>query len=90
MWWQFIDEFETQNTIETRLDQEGNPQEKLSEAEAENLRQLFNSLREVRKRIPDNQSCADFIDWAPEVARYSFQSGRVLLTQRDTDNSDDD
>ncbi|MDX6498242.1 MAG: hypothetical protein QOG23_1502 [Blastocatellia bacterium] len=90
IWWQFIDEFETQNTIERRLDQEGNPEEELSEAEAENLRQLFKNLREVRKRIPDNQSCADFIDWAPEVARYSFQSGRVLLTQRDTDNSDDD
>ena len=90
LWWQFIDEFETQSKTETELDQEGNPQEELSEAEAENLRQLFKNLREVRKRIPDNQSCADFIDWAPEVARYSFQSGRVLLTQRDTDNSEDD
>jgi hypothetical protein len=89
-WWQFIDELEGQITTEMKLDKDGKPQGQLSEAEAENLRQLFKNLREVRELIPDNQSCADFIYWAPQVARYSFQSGRVLLTQRDTDSSDDD
>ena len=90
MWWQFVDEFEAQITTETGLNQKGTPPGKLNEAEAETLRQLFKNLGEVRELIPDNQSCADFIYWAPQVARYSFQSGRVLLTQRDIDNSDDD
>ena len=90
MWWEFIDEFETQHTVETELDQEDNAQKKLSEAEAQNFRQLFKNLREVRELIPNDQSCADFIYWAPQVARYSFQSGRVLLAQRDAENTEDD
>ncbi|MDX6289162.1 MAG: hypothetical protein QOH42_961 [Blastocatellia bacterium] len=92
MWWQFIDEFETQSRTETEVDQEGNPPEKLSEAEAENFQQLFTNLArpKVRELIPNTQSCAAFIDWAPQVARYSFQSGRVLLARRDAENSEDD
>ncbi|MFZ0749506.1 MAG: P-loop NTPase fold protein, partial [Pyrinomonadaceae bacterium] len=89
MWWQFIDEFETQSISETKLDQEGNPQGELSEPELENLRQLFKNLGQVRELIPESQSCADFIYWAPQVARYSFQSGRVLLSRRDEDGEDD-
>lgn len=89
-WWQFIDELEVQITTEMKLDKEDKPQGQLSEAETENLRQLFNNLRKVREHIPDNQSCADFIDWAPQVARYSFQSGRVLLARRDAEDSEDD
>ena len=89
-WWQFIDELEVQITTEMKLDKEDKPQGQLSEAETENFRQLFNNLRKVREHIPDNQSCADFIDWAPQVARYSFQSGRVLLARRDAEDSEDD
>src|SRR6185436_97054 len=88
-WWQFIDHFETQSATKMGVDP-ANPQGKLSEAEAENWRQLFKNLGEVRELIPESQPCSNFIYWAPQVARYSFQSGRVLLTQRDTDNSDDD
>lgn len=89
LWWQFIDEFDIQHTVDTKPDQKDNPEEKLSEPEAENFKQLFKNLREVREVIPNDQSCADFIYWAPQVARYSFQSGRVLLTQRDTENTED-
>jgi hypothetical protein len=87
-WWQFIDELEAQIMTESRLVKEG--QEQLSEAEAENFQQLFQNLREVRELVPDDQSCGDFIDWAPQVARYSFQSGRVLLSRRDDENNEDD
>jgi len=66
-----------------------NGQEKSGEAEAANFRQLFKNLDEVRELIPVDQSCADFIYWAPQVARYSFQSGRVLLAQRDAENTED-
>ena len=90
MWWQFIDEFETQNTPETEPDQEDNPQEKGREAEAENLQELFKNLAEVRDLIPVDQSCAAFIYWAPQVARYSFQSGGVVFVRRDAESSEDD
>ena len=90
-WWQFIDGYEAQVVAEAK-NNPANGQGHLSEAAAENLRQLFLNLnvKEVRSLIPDNESCADFIDWAPEVARYSFQSGRVLLARRDSENSEDD
>lgn len=38
--------------------------------------------------IAEEQSCKDFKTWAPRVARYSFQSGRVLLTQMIDDEAD--
>jgi hypothetical protein len=91
-WWQFIDDYEVQVVAATTNKDPDNGQGHLSEEAAGNLRQLFLNLKvkEVRSLIPENDSCADFIDWAPEVARYSFQSGRVLLARRDTENSEDD
>ena len=86
-WWQFIDGFETRVFSTSKAPRNGSGQ---SEAETENLRQLFRNLKQVRSVIPDNQSCADFIDWAPKVARYSFQSGRVLLATRDQEPEEDD
>ncbi len=40
---------------------------------------LFSSLAHIQKHMPPNQSSEDYLRWAPEVARYSFQSGRALL-----------
>lgn len=51
-----------------------------SDADAERWEQLFEKL-ETLQPLVGNQSCADFVKWAPKVARYSFQSGRVLLMQ---------
>lgn len=50
----------------------------VSEAETQRWEELFENLKSLRKGIPD-ESCAAFEKWAPKVARYSFQSGRVLL-----------
>jgi hypothetical protein len=47
-------------------------------AEAERWRELKTKLKETGL-IHERQQCDDFIEWAEEVARYSFQSGRVLL-----------
>jgi hypothetical protein len=44
--------------------------------------ELFGKLEKIRPRV-DDRSCDRFTIWAPRVARYSFQSGRVLLYQRD-------
>jgi hypothetical protein len=50
----------------------------VSDAEAQRWEELFENLNTLRKVIP-NESCEAFETWAPKVARYSFQSGRVLL-----------
>ena len=51
-----------------------------SEAYADRWEQLLEKLNLLRADVCD-QSCEDFVKWAPKVARYSFQSGRVLLMQ---------
>jgi hypothetical protein len=43
--------------------------------------ELLNKLDGLRPAISD-RSCADFVKWAPRIARYSFQSGRVLSNAR--------
>jgi hypothetical protein len=53
----------------------------LNAADAERWEQLLEKLDQLRGVIGPDESCADFVDWAPKVARYSFQSGRVLLTR---------
>jgi KAP family P-loop domain/Clp amino terminal domain, pathogenicity island component len=52
-----------------------------AQREAEAWAQLLKTLESVRHIIEPTQSCDDFVEWAPKVARYSFQSGRVLLTR---------
>jgi hypothetical protein len=43
--------------------------------------ELFGRLRRLRPLVPENQQCAELVKYARQVARYSFQSGRILLTQ---------
>jgi hypothetical protein len=53
--------------------------ERASDAvQAERWKGLFDRLERIRPNLQD-QPCAGFVKWAPRVARYSFQSGRVLL-----------
>ncbi len=52
----------------------------MNDADSESWKQLLEKLDNLR-HLFETQSCADFVDWAPKVARYSFQSGRVLLTR---------
>jgi hypothetical protein len=51
--------------------------------EPERWRQLLSLLETLRPLIPEEQSCSDFIQWAPLVARYSFQSGRLLARSKE-------
>jgi hypothetical protein len=46
----------------------------------ERWRELFGRLRGLRSLVQENQQCAELVEYARQVARYSFQSGRVLLT----------
>ncbi len=76
-------------TSQTKADEEGENAATLdgkvagalSEADAESWEQLLGKLNNLHQRFEPFQSCADFVEWAPKVARYSFQSGRVLLTR---------
>jgi hypothetical protein len=54
----------------------------------ENWPELRFKLQSLRALIPETEGCDVFREYAPWVARYSFQSGRVLLAQRlpETDN----
>jgi len=44
--------------------------------------ELFEKLHRLENKLLDKE-CRHFSDWAPCVARYSFQSGRVLLYHRE-------
>jgi len=44
--------------------------------------ELFDKLDRLENNLND-MSCKPFCDWATQIARYSFQSGRVMLYQRD-------
>jgi hypothetical protein len=54
--------------------------EKQSSEDAERWRELFGRLRGLRSLVPENQQCSELVEYARQVARYSFQSGRILLT----------
>jgi hypothetical protein len=49
--------------------------------QAQHWVELFDKLAKVEHNL-DDRSCQGFAKWAPRVARYSFQSGRVLLQRR--------
>jgi hypothetical protein len=44
--------------------------------------ELFQKLDGIEGHICV-RNMEEFLEWAPRVARYSFQSGRVLLSQHD-------
>ncbi len=44
--------------------------------------ELFTKMERIKSNL-DDRPCEGFSRWAPRVARYSFQSGRVLLHQRE-------
>jgi hypothetical protein len=61
---------------------------RITEGEARRWRELLDKLKdmELSEFIPTDHFCQDFVEWAPKVARYSFQSGRMLLMpQQDQD-----
>ncbi|MDQ1708527.1 MAG: hypothetical protein QOJ88_1738 [Pyrinomonadaceae bacterium] len=74
-------ESKTNGTGQPAEEKEGTGEGPLSAAEAERWEQLLEKLEHLRGVIDRDEPCKDFVAWAPKVARYSFQSGRVLLTR---------
>lgn len=86
-WWEYIDNWENDVTSGTRTLRL--PSDEVAKA-ASRIRwhELFEKLRLLRKEIPEGQSCDQFVKWAPRVARYSFKSGRVLVSSKDVSFDD--
>jgi hypothetical protein len=53
-----------------------------TDVEREEWIELFKELRGLEQQI-GNRQMDEFNEWAPKVARYSFQSGRVLYYQHE-------
>ena len=76
-WWDFIDSFKSR-AVASNSSSNSTTEDHVSEAEVEHWQQLLKSLAELRYLIKEKQSCADFVEWVPRVARYSYQSRSVL------------
>lgn len=94
-WWQFFQRFVPDNSDNKKTGTDADsPQAEemgpdavsLPAKEAERWRDLNKKLIKT-DLIQSHQSCDDFIEWAEEVARYSFQSGRVLLGRQQAEDS---
>jgi hypothetical protein len=55
----------------------------LKRIEQQRWRELIDRLQDLRGVIPEAEPRDSFRKWAPKVARYSFQSGRVVAAQLD-------
>jgi hypothetical protein len=51
---------------------------RVQNGETSGWNELLEKLSGLRQTVRDDRSCADFVKWAPEVARYSFQAGHVV------------
>jgi hypothetical protein len=67
-WWPFLDALLTREQTDPYLN--------------ERWARLAESLEPLRGFVPQNMLSGAFIRWADDVARYSFESGRVLLSSR--------
>lgn len=81
-WWQYID------GLEARWNSTVKPSSGSGSLGAQRRRDLMEKLKMLRGEIPDIQSCDQFVKWASKVARYSFESGRVLMLMNDEAGND--
>ena len=77
-WWSFADTFKARESPAAGGDG----------LEAEKWKDLFARLKSIRPKITLEDTCEPFVAWAPDVARYSFQSGRALLAARLVDSGE--
>jgi hypothetical protein len=92
-WWEFVERYGKNEAGAAKktdgadsIPQIGPAPDPAKAAEALRWSQLLETLGELRglapPLIPAEARCADFARWARRVARYSFESGRVLFTRR--------
>lgn len=86
-WWELVESFKPLCTDPGAEELENDPDSgRARKLSAERWRTMFARINTLQKLDPPyvdaEIECSDFIDWAPAVARYSFQSGRILSAQR--------
>jgi hypothetical protein len=81
-WWDFIDTFKSRAELSIPSDDIGTSMD-VSGQQIKRWRQLLEKLTEieVRSLLPKDHSCADFEEYAPLVARYSYQSRSILFAE---------
>jgi hypothetical protein len=83
-WWQYID------GLEARWKSPLKSSSGSGSINGQRRRDLMDNLRSLRGEIPEAQSCDQFVKWASKVARYSFESGRVLMLLKDESEAEPD
>lgn len=83
-WWQYVD------GLEARWKDPLKSSSGSGSINRQRRRDLMDNLRSLRGEIPEAQSCDQFVKWASKVARYSFESGRVLMILKDESDSETD
>ncbi|HKX29832.1 MAG TPA: hypothetical protein VJ302_19230, partial [Blastocatellia bacterium] len=79
-WWDFIEGFRAKSNGT------GPGANSKQAAELDRRQELLKKLDQVRDLIPETERCDHFIQWAWEVARFSFQSGRIVRGQEQGDS----
>jgi phospholipase C len=81
-WWAFIENLKalklTGPADSAETDPTPTPRDNEEVFQRQRWTDLFGKLDHLRTSIND-QPCAAFTKWSPRIARYSFQSGRVLF-----------
>ena len=84
-WWTFIGQWKVKKLKPRPGARKANGQVKEEtavrqgvESSPERWQELFGKLERIQPKAPD-QPCKVFAKWAPRIARFSFQSGRVLF-----------
>lgn len=81
-WWQYIDGLKETWNKATK------PSTGSGSLSTQRRRDLMAKLKLLRGEIPETQSCDQFVKWASQVAKYSFESGRVLMLLNDEVEAD--
>jgi phospholipase C len=86
-WGTFLESYRRKATpTETALDRDENEASKrrISQTKrglhAENWQEFFQQLDRITPDLFVSRACDEFVKWGPRVARYSFQTARVLQT----------
>ncbi|HEX8694460.1 MAG TPA: P-loop NTPase fold protein [Longimicrobium sp.] len=87
-WWHYLERLEQRRREAAEAnDDAADPFAGLEGVEESRWADMLRKLEAVRPYLPAGQSCEDFVKWAPEIARYSFYSGRVLFGREPGDAS---
>jgi hypothetical protein len=79
-WWEFVKGFRSRSVVPAGASA-------TARMEGERWRALADDLDRVQGAFADVGSITRFRRWAPRVARYSFQSGRVVVSRAPTGTS---